>query len=83
MPCGRTSSSGYGSPSPRGSKAPRSSRYSRTARSAGGQRIARSQRLVEIGLAEHDALGLQDDGVGAAFEVDGAAMGLVRARRRE
>ena len=44
----------------------------------GGQRIARSQPLVEIGRDELDALGLQDDGVGAAFEVDRAAMGLVR-----
>ncbi len=77
MPLGRTSSSGYGSPSPRGSKAPRSSRYSRTARSAAASGLPDPSALVEIGRDELDALGLEDDGVGAAFEVDGAAMGLV------
>ena len=41
------------------------------------QRIAGQRWPCEIGLAQHDALGLDHHGVGAAFDVDRAAMGLV------
>ncbi len=41
----------------------------------GRQRIVGSQRAFEIGGPENDLLGLEDDGVLAALDVDGAASG--------
>ena len=78
MPSGRTSSIGYGSPAC-GSNCCPASRCSRAARNAAASGLPGPIGPSKSASREFDSLRLQHNGVGAAFEVDRPAAGLIRA----